>query len=82
MLGALAIVIAILIVLNAQDRRDQSPPTTITETPTSESVPPPETPGAAPPALGDHEPDEYWVSRAVDSAAHQVTLHVPEQILR
>ena len=36
MLGALAIVIAILIVLNAQDRKDRSAaPPTVTETPSS-----------------------------------------------
>jgi serine/threonine-protein kinase len=50
-LGALAIVIAILIVLNAQDRKaNQSPPTTITNTSTT-IVPPspqPASPGAMP----------------------------------
>ncbi|MGP4058351.1 protein kinase domain-containing protein [Mycobacterium sp. 4D054] len=81
-LGTLAIVIAILIVLNAQDRKDRPPPTTITETPSSQTETPPETPGAAPATLGDHEPDRLWVSRAVDSPPHQVTLHVPEQKLR
>lgn len=40
-LGALAIVIAILIVLNAQDRKDQQlPPPTITNTITTEAPPP------------------------------------------
>lgn len=81
-LGALAIVIAILIVLNAQDRKDRPAPTTVTETPTSEIAPPPETPGAAPPALIDHEPDRVWVSRPVDGPSHRVTLHVSEQMLR
>ncbi|MCV7062361.1 serine/threonine protein kinase, partial [Mycolicibacterium vaccae] len=81
-LGALAIVIAILIVLNAQDRKDRPAPTTVTETPTSETAPPPETPGAAPPALIDHEPDRVWVSRPVDGPSHRVTLHVSEQMLR
>ncbi|MDA2892285.1 protein kinase [Mycolicibacterium sp. BiH015] len=84
-LGALAIVIAILIVLNAQDRRDRPPPTTITETPSSQtSAPgaPPETPGAAPPAVGDHEPDRNWVSRPVDEASPSVMLHASEQIVR
>ncbi|MDZ4267161.1 MAG: protein kinase [Mycobacterium sp.] len=69
-LGALAIVIAILIVLNAQDRRDRAPePTTVTETPTSQIAPPPETPAAAPAGVGGHEPDRYWVSRSLDSAS-------------
>ncbi|WNG87739.1 protein kinase [Mycobacterium sp. ITM-2016-00317] len=81
-LGALAIVIAILIVLNAQDRKDRPAPTTVTETPTSETAPPPETPGAAPPAIVDHEPDRNWVSRPVDGPSHRVTLHVSEQMLR
>lgn len=82
-LGALAIVIAILIVLNAQDRRDAPAPTTITETPTSETVsPPPETPGAAPPAFGHHEPDRNWVSRPVDNPSTVTSLHVSEQIQR
>jgi serine/threonine-protein kinase len=50
-LGALAIVIAILIVLNAQDRKaNQSPPTTITNTSTTivPPSPPPASPGAMP----------------------------------
>jgi serine/threonine-protein kinase len=84
-LGALAIVIAILIVLNAQDRKDRPAPTTITETPSSQtSAPeaPPETPGAAPPAIRDHEPDRNWVSRPVDEASPSVMLHASEQILR
>lgn len=84
-LGALAIVIAILIVLNAQDRKDRPAPTTITETPSSQtSAPgaPPETPGAAPPAIRDHEPDRNWVSKPVDEASPLVMLHASEQILR
>lgn len=87
-LGALAIVIAILIVLNAQDRRDQAPqPSTITETPASETLPPPapETPGAAASGLTGHGLDGYWVSRHLDSAAPStVPPHRPasEQILR
>ncbi|QZT62925.1 protein kinase domain-containing protein [Mycolicibacterium austroafricanum] len=80
-LGALAIVIAILIVLNAQDRKDQSPPTTVTETPTSQDAPP-ATPGAAAPAFGDHEPDRYWVLRPVDNLSPLTTRHVSEQNLR
>jgi serine/threonine-protein kinase len=49
-LGALAIVIAILIVLNAQDRKaNQSPPPTITNTSTTiVPPPPPASPGAMP----------------------------------
>ena len=84
-LGALAIVIAILIVLNAQDRKDRPAPTTITETPSSQtSAPeaPPETPAAAPAAIRDHEPDRNWVSRPVDEASPSVMLHASEQILR
>ncbi|MGZ8803326.1 MAG: protein kinase domain-containing protein, partial [Mycobacterium sp.] len=82
-LGALAIVIAVLIVLNAQDRRDRTPPPTITETPTSQ-VTPPETPAAAPLATRGHGPDRYWVSLNLDSAATTVALHLTasEQILR
>ena len=80
-LGALAIVIAILIVLNAQDRRDSSPPPTVTETPTSE-VAPPETPAAAPIGTGGDGAPRYWVSRHVDSAAPAVPqyLTASEQI--
>jgi serine/threonine-protein kinase len=65
-LGALAIVIAILIVLNAQDRKDkQLPPPTITNT-TVVPAPSP-TPGAM--------PDPDWIdpgsigNRGYDSAA-------------
>ena len=56
-LGALAIVIAILIVLNAQDRRDRAPaPSTVTETATSQAPAPeaPQTPGAAAPTVNWH----------------------------
>jgi serine/threonine-protein kinase len=80
-LGALAIVIAILIVLNAQDRKDLPPPTTVTETP-GQTTSPPETPGAAPPAMRDHEPDRNWVSRPPDTASPLVMLHAREQMLR
>ena len=50
MLGALAIVIAILIVLNAQDRKDKElPPPTVTNTSTTVvPPPPPASPGAMP----------------------------------
>jgi serine/threonine-protein kinase len=53
-LGALAIVIAILIVLNAQDRKDkQLPPPTVTNT--TVVPPPPASPGAMPdPGWIDH----------------------------
>jgi serine/threonine-protein kinase len=49
-LGALAIVIAVLIVLNAQDRKDKElPPPTVTNTSTTiVPPPPPATPGAMP----------------------------------
>ena len=80
--SGIAIVIAILIVLNAQDRKDRPAPTTVTETPSSETAPPPETPGAAPPSHVDHEPDRDWVSRPVDGLSHRVTLHISEQMLR
>ncbi|MCV7129746.1 hypothetical protein H7I42_22280 [Mycolicibacterium vanbaalenii PYR-1] len=81
MLRALAIVIAILIVLNAQDRKDQPPPTTVTETPTSlaRHRRPPARPR---PAFGDHEPDRYWVLRPVDNLSPLTTRHVSEQNLR
>lgn len=84
-LGALAIVIAILIVLNAQDRSDRPAPTTITETPsgqTSAPEPAPGTPGAAPPVTRDLEPERNWVSRPLDDASPSVMLHASEQILR
>ncbi|MCV7365941.1 serine/threonine protein kinase, partial [Mycolicibacterium duvalii] len=78
-LGALAIVIAILIVLNAQDRRDRTPPPTVTETPTSEVAPPAETPAAAP----GRETVRYWVPTVLDrSPPAAVTPPAPEQTLR
>ncbi len=84
-LGALAIVIAILIVLNAQDRKDRTPaPPTVTETPSSQTSAP-ETPAAAPTGMSGHGPDRYWVSRLLDSASPlTVTLHpvASEQNLR
>lgn len=81
-LGALAIVIAILIVLNAQDRKDTSPPTTVTETPGQTTPAPSETPGAAAPALRNDEFDQHRVSRPPDAASLLVTLHAPEQMLQ
>lgn len=81
-LGALAIVIAILIVLNAQDRKELPAPTTVTETPGQTTEPPPETPGAAPPVIGDRDFDRDWVSRIVDDPSPLVTLHTPEQMLQ
>jgi serine/threonine-protein kinase len=86
-LGALAIVIAILIVLNAQDRKDQQlPPPTITNTTV---VTPPPSPSAMPP-IGVQEPapqtrdwtlaghfSEAWVQ---DVAAHSSVP--PEQTYR
>ncbi|MCV7069894.1 serine/threonine protein kinase, partial [Mycobacterium rufum] len=61
-LGALAIVIAILIVLNAQDRKDRAPsPATVTETPSQSGTA--ETPAAAPAAIIDHENARLWVIR-------------------
>jgi len=65
-LGALAIVIAILIVLNAQDRKDREPaPPTVTETPPAATT---ETPAAAPAFVIDHEGARMWVSRPVEPA--------------
>ncbi len=80
-LGALAIVIAILIVLNAQDRKDQAPaPTTVTETPSQTTA------GAAPASgsavTGDHEAARMWVSRSLDHAPPAVALHATERMLR
>jgi len=78
-LGALAIVIAILIVLNAQDRKDRAPvPTTVTETPTSQTPAPgaPETPGAAPAPAGADGTDRRGVPKSLDIAPYPaVTLH-------
>ncbi|MCV7337397.1 serine/threonine protein kinase, partial [Mycobacterium senegalense] len=75
-LGALAIVIAILIVLNAQDRKDQqqSPPPTVTDTVTQTT--PYQTPAALP-NLAFHVimPRDAGIDPPAISAA-------PEQILR
>ncbi len=75
-LGALAIVIAILIVLNAQDRKDQqqTPPPTVTDTVTETT--PYQTPAALP-DLAFHVivPEEA-------GAMAQVVPKAPEQILR
>ena len=58
MLGALAIVIAVLIVLDAQDRKDRElPPPTVTNTITET------TPYQSPAAMPDRTPD--WTSSAV-----------------
>ncbi|HEY5841741.1 MAG TPA: serine/threonine protein kinase, partial [Mycobacterium sp.] len=75
-LGALAIVIAILIVLNAQDRKDRTPePPTVTETPSSQASAS-ETPAAAPTGMRGHGPDRYRVSLLPDTASPPtVTLH-------
>ncbi|MCH9735236.1 MAG: protein kinase [Actinomycetia bacterium] len=79
-LGALAIVIAILIVLSAQDRRDRAPaPSTVTETATTQTSPPaaPDTPAAAP-RMGAKELDLHRVSPLLDNAARSmVTLDPP-----
>ncbi|TPW92653.1 serine/threonine protein kinase, partial [Mycolicibacterium fortuitum] len=73
-LGALAIVIAILIVLNAQDRKDQqqSPPPTVTDTVTQT------TPYQTPAAL----PDLAFHVIVPEGTAAQVVPKAPEQILR
>ena len=94
-LGALAIIIAILIVLSAQDRKDRAPaPTTVTETATPQASTPPAAPGtpaAAPAPSGADEsnsPEESaqrWVSRLPDTAAPpMVRLHTlaSEQLVR
>lgn len=87
MLGALAIVIAILIVLNHQDQQNSPNRTTNTVTETPGSPPaapgegPAETPGAAAPVKPD-EPGQNRVSGPVDTASPSVMLHVSEQILR
>ncbi|MGB0973254.1 MAG: serine/threonine protein kinase, partial [Mycobacterium sp.] len=78
-LGALAIIIAILIVLSAQDRRDRAPaPPTITETaPSQTSIPAaPDTPAAAPPTSAD-ELDRHRVSLLLDSASHSMVALDP-----
>ncbi|MCV7001463.1 serine/threonine protein kinase, partial [Mycolicibacterium alvei] len=73
-LGALAIVIAILIVLNAQDRKDQqqSPPPTVTDTVTQT------TPYQTPAAL----PDLAFHLIEPEAADTQIVPKAPEQILR
>ena len=77
-LGALAIVIAILIVLNAQDRQDRTP----TGDDTSQTTPP-ETPGAAPARFGHDGPQGYRVSRPVDDVGPPtLMLDASEQMLR
>ncbi|GJF11331.1 serine/threonine protein kinase [Mycolicibacterium cyprinidarum] len=79
-LGALAIVIAILIVLNAQDRKDRMPaPSTVTETATSQT-PAPEAP-ATPGAAGTYGSDRPLLDSA---SPPTVTLHRPasEQMMR
>ena len=56
MLGALAIIIAILMVLNVQDRKDQKPaPSTLTSTTVVPA--PPATPGAMPAPASSPEID-------------------------
>jgi eukaryotic-like serine/threonine-protein kinase len=78
-LGALAIVIAILIVLNAQDRKDRDPaPPTVTETPPASTT---ETPAAAPAFIIDHEGARTWVTRSVDYSVVE-PAPPPEQIPR
>jgi eukaryotic-like serine/threonine-protein kinase len=78
-LGALAIVIAILIVLNAQDKKDQQPPPpTVTNTITETT--PFQSPGAMPGWTGDasigHGGQENGVTR-IDSIASPAKLQVP-----
>lgn len=78
-LGTLAIIIAILIVLSAQDRRDRAPaPPTITETaPSQTSIPAaPDTPAAAPPTSAD-ELDRHRVSPLLDNASHSMVALDP-----
>ncbi|MEH3139565.1 MAG: protein kinase [Mycobacterium kyogaense] len=72
-LGALAIVIAILIVLNAQDRKDRAPaPATVTETPSATT----ETPAAAPALTFDDDGVvRMWVARAVQPALPPAAPH-------
>ena len=85
MLGALAIVIAILIVLNAQDKKDQSPPSpTVTNTITETT--PFQSPAAMPSWTDDgsigHGGQETGVTRIdslASSAKVQVTPSAPEQ---
>jgi serine/threonine-protein kinase len=76
-LGALAIVIAILIVLNAQDRKDNQPsPTTITNT--STTIVPPPSPSAmpAPSWQGPDWTDPGLIREGgVQAAAHSEAAH-------
>lgn len=76
-LGALAIVIAILIVLNAQDRKDNQPtPTTITNT--STTIVPPPSPSAmpAPSWQGPDWTDPGLIREGgVQAAAHPEAAH-------
>ena len=83
-LGALAIVIAILIVLNAQDRRDSTP----TGDDTSQTAPQ-ESPAAAPPRVGGPGGQAYWLSWPIDMADDTddpgpptLMLDASEQMLR
>ncbi|MCH9701778.1 MAG: protein kinase [Actinomycetia bacterium] len=86
-LGALAIVIAILIVLSAQDRRDRAPvPSTVTETAPAQVSPPeaPETPAAAPTRAGILDTDRPRDSPLLDNAspAPGPSLPASEQMVR
>ena len=77
-LGALAIVIAILIVLNAQDRQDRAP----SGDETSQTAPS-ESPAAAPARFGDHGFQGYRVSRPLDDVEPPTSmLDASEQMLR
>ena len=77
-LGALAIVIAILIVLNAQDRQDRTP----SGDETSQTTPA-ESPAAAPGRFGDHGFQGYRVSRPLDDVEPPTSmLDASEQMLR
>ncbi|GAA1174162.1 protein kinase [Mycolicibacterium poriferae] len=77
-LGALAIVIAILIVLNAQDRQDRAP----SGDETSQTTPA-ESPAAAPARFGDHGFQGYRVSRPLDDVGPPTSmLDASEQMLR
>ena len=77
-LGALAIVIAILIVLNAQDRQDRAPSGDETTQTT-----PAESPAAAPARFGDHGFQGYRVSRPLDDVGPPTSmLDASEQMLR
>ncbi len=87
-LGALAIVIAILIVLSAQDRRDRAPaPSTVTETATSQVSTPaaPETPAAAPARAGTLESNRPPESQPFHNSSPPMgpsNLPVSEQMVR